>query len=94
MSKTTPAPVTKSGVPLTDEVAERLADEAEAGYDLDEGTVVHRGRGRPAFLDPDSSQVTFRLSAKLRAQAEQKASKEGISVSGLAREALKHYIAS
>lgn len=38
---------TKSGAPITDELLDRLADEAERGYDVDE-IIARRGkRGRP-----------------------------------------------
>lgn len=88
-------PTTANGVVLTDELAERLADEAEAGYDLDSGQVVHVGRGRPSLSKGHTSpQVTFRLPAKLRAKAEARAAREGKTLSALAREAMERYLAS
>jgi hypothetical protein len=88
-------PSTPSGVELTDELTERLADEAEVGYDLDTGQIVHVGRGRPSLSgDQTSPQVTFRLPGELRAKAEERAQREGKTLSALAREAMERYLAS
>ncbi len=93
--KTTPRPVSKSGVPITDELAEQVANEAEEGYELTQGTLVHIGGGRPSLSGKHPSpQVTFRLPTNLRIKAEQTAARKGKPVSGLAREALEHYLAS
>jgi hypothetical protein len=53
------------------------------------------GRGRPPLAGTGSTspQVTFRLTAELRAQAEEQARKEGTRVSTVAREALQEYLA-
>jgi hypothetical protein len=55
------------------------------------------GRGRPALTGgrpgAGSPQVTFRLPAKLKAEAERRAQAEGKKVSQLAREALERYLA-
>lgn len=80
----------KSGAVITDDIAERLADEAEHGYDL------HPGRGRPSLTgDPkESPQVSFRIPSELREQAKARAKREGTTVSALARQALERYLAS
>lgn len=80
----------KSGTVITDEMAEQLADEAEAGYE------VHPGRGRPSLSGEASAspQVTFRLTGSLRDKARARAETEGKTVSALAREALERYLAS
>jgi len=92
---TSDKPTARSGVELTDELAERLADEAEADDDLDAGQVVHAGRGRPSLSGRQiSPQVTFRLPSELRAQAEERAFREGKTLSTLAREAMERYLAS
>lgn len=85
-------PVTKGGTVLTDEEVNRLADEAEAGYDLDTARRV----GRPSLGggDEHSPHVSFRAPADLRAKAEQRAAREGKTVSQLAREAFERYLAS
>ncbi len=84
-------PITKGGTTLTDEEVQRLADEAEAGYDLSKARRV----GRPT-LDgghKHSPHVSFRAPAKLRAMAEARAAREGKTVSQLAREAFEQYLA-
>ncbi len=81
---------TKAGDLVTNATAEELADEAEAGYEL------QPGRGRPSLTGrkANSPQVTFRLTGNLRQQAQTRAEQEGKTVSALAREALKQYLAS
>lgn len=83
--------VTKGGTILSDETVARLADEAEAGYDLTKARRV----GRPS-LDGNrehSPHVSFRAPASLRAKAEQRAAAEGKTVSQVAREAFEKYLA-
>lgn len=53
-------PVSVTGVELTDEGDERLADEAEAGYDLGQGEVLHTGRRRPSLASAPSEQRDLR----------------------------------
>lgn len=84
------APRSKSGTPITDEVAEKLADEAEAGYELTPTKRVGRkslGGSRGA-----SPRVNFRMTAELQAHAQACAEKEGKTVSQIAREALEKYV--
>jgi hypothetical protein len=87
MSKVTRS---KSGVPITDELAERLADEAEAGYDLTPSKRV--GRKSLAGADGMSPRVNFRMTAELQARAQALAEKEGKTISEIAREALEQYV--
>jgi hypothetical protein len=85
-----PAPVTRSGLPITDELASRLADEAERGYDLSRGRRV----GRPSLAGSGTSpRVNFRVSPALHQQAQRRAESEGKRLSQLAREALEVYLA-
>lgn len=85
-------PVTKGGITLSNEEIERLADEAEAGYDLTGARRV----GRPSLGggQKHSPHVSFRAPAELRARAEERAAQEGKTVSQLAREAFEKYLAS
>lgn len=85
-------PVTKGGTTLTGDEVDRLADEAEAGYDLRKARRV----GRPSLGDSEmhSPHVSFRAPAELRARAEARAAQEGKTVSQLAREAFEKYLAS
>ena len=91
MSKKTGPPITKGGTVLTDEEVQRLADEAEAGYDLTKA----RRLGRPSLdgAQRHSPHVSFRAPAELRAKAEARATREGKTVSQLAREAFEKYLA-
>lgn len=59
-------------------------------------TLEKVGRGRPSLAGRRgrSPQITFRLTPKLRAEAERRAVREGKRVSDVAREALEEYLAS
>ena len=80
----------KSGVPITDEIAELLADEAEAGYDLKPSKRV--GRKSLSGADGTSPRVNFRMTAELQVRAQARAEKEGKTISEIAREALERYV--
>lgn len=83
-------PRSKTGVPITDQLAEQLADEAEAGYDLTPSKRV--GRKSLAGADGASPRVNFRMTAELQARAQALAEKEGKTISDIAREALEQYV--
>ncbi|MGI8575559.1 MAG: hypothetical protein ACR2MA_09510 [Egibacteraceae bacterium] len=86
-------------IDLDDEVVvdrkRRRITEARA-EEIARETLRQAGRGRPSLTGRGgkSPQVTFRLSQKLRDRAELRARKEGKTVSDVAREALKKYLAS
>lgn len=80
----------KSGVTITDEIAEQLADEAGAGYDLKPSKRV--GRKSLAGADGVSPRVNFRMTAELQVRAQARAEKEGKTISEIAREALEQYV--
>lgn len=83
-------PRSKSGVPITDEIAEQLADEAEAGYALTPSKRV--GRKSLAGAGGVSPRVNFRMTAELQGRAQAQAEKEGKTISEIAREALERYV--
>lgn len=83
-------PRTKSGVEITDELAEQLADEAEAGYDLSSDRRV--GRKSLAGGAGHSPRVNIRLTPELYERARQRAAAEGTTISQLARRAFEAYI--
>lgn len=83
-------PRSKSGTPITDELAEALADEAEAGYELTPAKRV--GRKSLAGDSGASPRVNFRMTAELQARAQARAEREGKTVSEIAREALEQYV--
>jgi hypothetical protein len=83
---------TKSGAPITDELVERLADEAEHGYDVDQ-VIARRGkRGRPRLGAEPSSVESVRLDPELKAQLIRRAEYEGVPVSEVIREALREHL--
>lgn len=85
--------VTKSGAVITEEIAERLADEVESGYDL--AGARRQFVGRPSLGENGiSPRISFRASPDLLAGAQRRADKEDRSLSDLAREALTRYLDS
>ena len=83
-------PLSKRGTPITDELAEQRANEAEAGYELTEAKRV--GRKSLAGARGTSPRVNFRMTAELQARAQARAEREGKTVSQIAREALERYV--
>lgn len=83
---------TKSGTPLDDELIEKLADEAEAGYDIDQ-LVVRRGkRGRPTLGSAPSTVESVRLDPELKARLARRAEDDGVPVSEVIRDALRNHL--
>ncbi len=81
----------KNGAAITDEMVEKMADEAEAGYDVDE--IERRGSGgRPAMGSGPASVESFRLDPELKKQLLLRASRDGTNVSEVIREALRSYV--
>ncbi len=83
---------TKSGTPITDEMIEALADEAERGYAPGGLRGRRRGPGRPPLGDAATSVESVRLEPTLRAEIAQRAAEEGITVSEVIRRALRAYL--
>jgi predicted HicB family RNase H-like nuclease len=83
---------TKSGTPVTDELVEQLADEAEAGYDVDEIRARRGKRGRPRLGSAPSTVESVRLDPELKERLARKAEDEGVSVSAIIREALRQHL--
>jgi hypothetical protein len=82
---------THSGTVITEEVAEKLAEEAERGYDI--SRLERRFAGRPSLGEGGvSPRVSFRAAPDLYEAAWKRADKEGRSLSDLAREALQRYL--
>ena len=83
---------TKSGTPITAELIEDLADEAERGYDVDE-LVARRGkRGRPRLGSEPSTVESVRLDPELKELLVRRAEDEGVAVSEVIRDALRHHL--
>lgn len=83
---------TKSGRPITHQDVEKLAAEAEAGYDVDELIARRNKRGRPTIGNAPSSVESVRLDPELRRQLLQRAQADGTTPSELIREALRRYL--
>lgn len=82
---------TADGTPVTDEMIETLADEAEQGYDVEEIQRRRRG-GRPALGSAASSVESVRLDPGLKRDLLLRAAKEQISVSEAIRRAIGDYL--
>lgn len=81
----------KDGRNISDEMVERMADEAERGYDVDE-IQRRRAGGRPAMGSGPASVESVRLDPDLKRKLLLRASKDGVSVSEVIREALRSYV--
>jgi hypothetical protein len=83
---------TKSGLVITDEVAERLADEVETDEEYE--WTRKRPVGRPSLDGSGTSpRVEFRVPRQLYDAAAERAIEEERTVSAVAREALEQYLA-
>lgn len=71
---------------------EKIVDEAEHGYDVDE--ILRRRGGRPKLGTAPSSVESVRLEPELKRDILLRAAKRGISVSEAIREALREYVAT
>jgi hypothetical protein len=83
-------PKSRSGVPITDELAAQLAEEADRGYDLSLGRRV--GRKSLAGSSGHSPRLNFRTTRDLYERASARAEREGKTVSQVAREALEKFV--
>ena len=82
---------TADGTPVTDEMIETLADEAEHGYAVEEILRRRRG-GRPAMGSAASSVESVRLDPELKRDLLLRAAEEQISVSEAIRRAIGDYL--
>jgi hypothetical protein len=83
---------TKSGLVITDEVADRLADEVETEEEYE--WTRKRPVGRPSLDGSGTSpRVDFRVPKELYDAAAERAISEERTVSAVAREALEKYLA-
>jgi hypothetical protein len=79
----------KAGIELTDEVLERMANEAEEGLDV---TRLQRRPGRPAMGSGPADSFPVRLDPELREAVEQRAAKDKTTASDVVRNALRTYL--
>lgn len=80
---------TIDGVPVTDEMIQEWADEAERGYDVD----VLKKRGRRPIGDGAARVVPVRMDDSLIAAVDQRAEKDGTSRSEIIRSAVRAFVA-
>ena len=78
-----------NGVPVTDEMIQEWADEAERGYDVD---VLKKRRRRP-IGDGAARVVPVRMDDSLVAAVDQRAEKDGTSRSEIIRSAVRAFVA-
>ena len=85
--------VLKGGTPLTAELEEQLADEAEAGYDLAKARRIQLRPGRPSKGAPtgESPRVAVRVPKDIYVLAKKRAKQEGRSLSAVLRELVAGY---
>lgn len=83
---------TKGGTVLNPELEEALADEAEAGYDPTKARPVRTGR--PSLGRGTSPRLDLRVEPELAEALHRRAREEHRTVSAVAREALRRYVAS
>lgn len=83
---------TKSGKLIDDELIEKLADEAEAGYDVDEILSRRGKRGRPRLGSGPSTVESVRLDPDLKERLARRAEQEGIPASEVVHEALRQHL--
>ena len=81
---------TRSGEVLTDAVIERLAAEAEAGFDVDE--ILRRRAGRPAMGSGPAAVESVRLDPELSRALRDRAERDGRTSSDVIRDALREYL--
>jgi hypothetical protein len=77
---------TSRGIEVTDEVIAKLAAEAEAGYDIRK---IRPRRGRPPMGTEAATVFQVRLDPELRRALDERASREGLTPSELARRLLR-----
>ncbi|HUZ03406.1 MAG TPA: ribbon-helix-helix domain-containing protein [Thermomicrobiaceae bacterium] len=80
----------KDGTLIIDEMVEAMADEAEAGYDVDE--ILRRRGGRPSMGSAAASVESVRLDPELKRELIVRAAEEHISVSEVIRRAVRQYL--
>jgi predicted HicB family RNase H-like nuclease len=82
----------RDGTPITDERVEQMADEAEAGYDVEQIRRRRRRGGRPAMGSAAATVESVRLAPELKRDLLLLAAEQGISVSEVIRRAIDEYL--
>lgn len=85
---------TQSGRTIDDEMVEELADDAVAGFDVEEIIERRGNRGRPRLGRGRSTVESVRLDPELKEQLSLRAESDGVAVSEVIREALRKHLAA
>ena len=80
----------RDGEPITDELVERLAAQAEEGFDVE--AILRRRGGRPAMGSAAAAVESVRLDPELEQALRSRAAREGRTNSEIIREALRQYL--
>ncbi len=84
-------PMKSNGVPVTDEMLARLADKAEAGFDLDR--LRPRPPGRPRIGSAPAESLSVRFPPEMRHQLHERAEAEHVSEADIIRRAVAEHLA-
>jgi hypothetical protein len=81
---------TRSGVPITDQLIEKLSAQAERGFDVDE--ILRRRKGRPPIGTGPAKVESVRLDPELREALHRRAESDEEATSTVIRKALRQYL--
>lgn len=82
----------RGSVELTDTLIEKIAREAEAGYDFSQARRIYRSRGRPGLSGAGvSPRIEFRAPEAVYRLARERAQRSGETLSAVMRKLLLEY---
>lgn len=81
---------TAGGKPITDDLIDKLAKKAEAGYDVEE--TLRRRPGRPTIGSAPARVESVRLDPELREALDVRAKRDHEATSSVIRKALRQYL--
>jgi hypothetical protein len=81
---------TASGMPISEELVDKLSAEAEVGYDVEE--ILRRRGGRPPMGSAAAGVESVRLDPELREALAKRASRDHETASTVIRKALRQYL--
>ncbi|MDA8283376.1 MAG: ribbon-helix-helix protein, CopG family [Actinomycetota bacterium] len=83
-------PLTIAGRPITDEMVEKAAGKAEAGFDAER--LVRRPGGRPLLGSAPAGNISVRFPPDLRQQLQAHARAEHVAEAEVIRRAVRDYL--